>query len=63
MTHVCILVGSDCNELGLGEDEGEWLTTAEGIFCSILLHLRDMQAWLVLVERLQHYHLCGEREI
>lgn len=56
-THVGVLVGSDSNELCLGEGEGVGVWGGVHCFALTLLHLRHMQPWLVLVQRLQHDHL------
>lgn len=58
-THVGILVSSDSNELSLREGEGVGMWGGVRSFALPLLHLRHVQPWLVLVQRLQHDHLWG----
>lgn len=52
VTYICILVGSDGNELGLREDKHLSFRGQEGILRSILLYLHDVKTWLVFMERL-----------
>lgn len=51
-TYICILVGSDGNELSLRKDKRLSFRGQEGILRSILLHFHDVKTWLVFMERL-----------
>lgn len=57
VTYICILVGSDGNELRLREDKRLSFRGRKGILRSILFHLHNVKTWLVFMKRLQHYHL------
>lgn len=62
MTYICVLVGSDSDELRLGEDEGLSFGWKEGIVGALLLRLHNVQTRLVLVERLKNDHLKRRHE-
>lgn len=50
--YIGVLVGSDCDELGLRECEGLHSARLAGILCAIFIHFHHMQPRLVLVQRL-----------
>ena len=50
VTHVCILIGCDSDELVLRKDESLGLGGEEGVLRTIVLHLNDVQPRLVLME-------------
>lgn len=60
MTHICVLISSDSDELSLLEDEDLSFGGEEGIVRAVLLHLHDVKTWLVLMKRLEHDHLEEE---
>lgn len=51
--HLCVLVGSHCNELGLLESKDVCVRSTAGSLWLSIIHLHDVQPGLVLVERLQ----------
>lgn len=57
LTYICVLVSSDSDELGLGEDEGLSFGREEGVLRAVLLHLHHVETGLVLVQRLEDNHL------
>lgn len=57
LTYICVLVSSDSDELGLGENEGLSFGREEGVLRAVLLHLHHVETGLVLVQRLEDNHL------
>lgn len=61
MTYICVLISGDGDELRLREDKGLSFGREEGILRTVLLHLHDVKTRLILVQRLEHYHLEERR--
>lgn len=55
--YVCVLVSSDGYKLVLWEGEGLSSGLIAHVLHSVFCHLHNVQARLVFMKRLQHYHL------